>query len=106
MQKAVARICREGGTTVSTNVMVRDLGLSQVLGVDGTRLEVVAEGLTLFRGVQLAMRKQRSFAALRLIPFSPQKKLEARTWSRIRHSVRRAVEHAGSQRPRGSIMHI
>ena len=33
--------------------MVRDLDLSQVPGVDGRRLEVVAEGLTLFRGSRL-----------------------------------------------------
>ena len=39
VEMAVARICREGGARVSTNVMVRDLDLSQVLGV-----EVVAEG--------------------------------------------------------------
>ena len=35
--------------------MVRDLDLSQVPGVDGKRSEVVAEGLTLFRGAQLAI---------------------------------------------------
>ena len=46
---------REGGARVSTNVMVRDLDLSQVPGVDGRRSEVVAEGLTLFRGAQLAI---------------------------------------------------
>ena len=55
VEVAVARICREGGARVSTNVMVRDLDLSQVPGVDGRRLEVVAEGLTLFRGAQLAI---------------------------------------------------
>ena len=42
VEVAVARICREGGARVSTNVMVRDLDLSQVPGVDGRRLEVVA----------------------------------------------------------------
>ena len=46
VEVAVARICREGGARVSTNVLVRDLDLSQVPGVDGRRLEVVAEGLT------------------------------------------------------------
>ena len=51
----MARNCREGGARVSTNVMVRDLDLSQVQGVDGRRLEVVGEGLTLFRGAQLAI---------------------------------------------------
>ena len=55
VEVAVARICREGGARVSINVMVRDLDLSQVPGVDGRRLEVVTEGLTLFRGAQLAI---------------------------------------------------
>ena len=55
MEVAVARIYREGGARVSTNVMVRDLDLSQVPGVDGRRLEVVAEGLSLFEGAQLAI---------------------------------------------------
>ena len=50
----MARISREGGARVSTNVMVRDLDLSQAPGVDGRRLEVVAEGLSLFGGAQLA----------------------------------------------------
>ena len=55
MEVAVARICREGGARVSTNVKVRDLDFSQVPGVDGRRLEVVAEGLSLFGGAQLAI---------------------------------------------------
>ena len=55
MENAVARICREGGARVSTNVMVRDLDLSQAPGVDGRRLEVVGEGLSLFGGAQLAI---------------------------------------------------
>ena len=37
VEVAVARVCREGGARVSTNVMVRDLDLSQVPGVDGRR---------------------------------------------------------------------
>ena len=39
VEVAVARICREGGARVSTNAWS-----------EGRRLEVVAEGLTLFRG--------------------------------------------------------
>ena len=54
MEVAVAR-CREGGARVSLNVMVRDLDLSHAPGVDGRRLEVVAEGLSLFGGAQLAI---------------------------------------------------
>ena len=44
--------------------MVRDLDLSQVPGVDGRRLEVVAEGLSLFGGAQLAIDAT-LFSALR-----------------------------------------
>ena len=36
------------------DVLVRDLDLSQVPGVDGRRLEVVAEGLSLFGGARLS----------------------------------------------------
>ena len=42
-------------TRVSTNVMVRYLDLSQTPSVDGRRLEVVVEGLSLFGGAQLAI---------------------------------------------------
>ena len=55
MESAVARICREGGARVSTNVMVRDLDLLGTSVTDGRRLEVVADGLPLFGGAQLAL---------------------------------------------------
>ena len=48
-ESAVAQICREGGARVSTNVMLRDLDISFPHSSDGRRLEVVAEGLCLFR---------------------------------------------------------
>ena len=54
MVESVAQICREGGARVSTNVMLRDLDISPPRNSDGRRLEVVAEGLTLFGGCQLA----------------------------------------------------
>ena len=47
VESVAARICREGGTRVATNFMVRDMDLR--------RLEVVADGLPLFGGVQLAV---------------------------------------------------
>ena len=50
-----ARICREAGGTVATNVMVRDLDLAEFAGADGRRLEVVVDGLPLFGGSQLAV---------------------------------------------------
>ena len=57
MENAVAQICREGGARVSTNIFVRDLDLdlAHFPARDGRRLEVVAEGLSLFGGSQLAL---------------------------------------------------
>ena len=49
------RICREAGTRVSVNVRVQDLGLHQGPRADNHRLEVVADGLPLFHGAQLAV---------------------------------------------------
>ena len=40
---------------MTTNVMLRDLDLFLPRGVDGRRLEVVADGLPLFDGAQLAV---------------------------------------------------
>ena len=54
VESAAARVCREAGARVSTNVFVRDLDLP-VLGHDGRRFEVVADGLPLFGGAQLAI---------------------------------------------------
>ena len=55
VESAVAQFCREGGARVSTNVMVRDLDISQSYSTDSRRLEVIAEGLSLFGGGQLAI---------------------------------------------------
>ena len=52
---AVEKICREGGARVSTNTFVRDLDLAAFNHFDGRRLEVVADGLSLFGGAQLAI---------------------------------------------------
>ena len=54
VESAIARICREGGARVSMNVFVRDLVLGPFNHLDGRRLEVVADGLSLFGGAQLA----------------------------------------------------
>ena len=55
VESAIARICREGGARVSMNVFVRDLDLGPFNHLDGRRLEVVADGLSLFGGAQLAI---------------------------------------------------
>ena len=55
LESVVARICREAGDRVSTNVLVRELDLVEAHAVDGRRLEVVVDGLPLHAGVQLAI---------------------------------------------------
>ena len=55
LESAAARVCREAGARVRTNVMVRDLDLLPHDRVDNRRLEVVADGLSLHGGAQLAI---------------------------------------------------
>ena len=45
---------REEGFHLRTNTFVRDMDLEEVHVLDGRRLEVVADGLTLWHGAQLA----------------------------------------------------
>ena len=47
-ESAVARVCREAGTRVSTNVFLRDLDLVGVRDQDQRRIEVITEGLPVF----------------------------------------------------------
>ena len=54
VESAVEQICRQAGARVSTNVMIRDLDIAGS-NTDARRLEVVAEGLSIFGGVQLAL---------------------------------------------------
>ena len=53
LESVVARVCREAGGRVATNVMLRDLDMALPNVADGRRLEVVADGLPLFGGVSL-----------------------------------------------------
>ena len=55
LESAAARIRREAGGLVTTNVMVGDLDLSVPNAADARRLEVVVDGLPLFGGAQLAV---------------------------------------------------
>ena len=55
LESVGARICREAGARVSTNVFVRDLDLLAPNVHDARRLEIVAEGLPLYGGAQLAV---------------------------------------------------
>ena len=54
LESAAARICREAGGRVTTNVFVRDLDVAVPNALDGRCLEV-ADGLPLFGGAQLAV---------------------------------------------------
>ena len=55
LESAAARVCREAGARVGTNILVRDLDMVPQGRPDSRRLEVVADGLPLFHGAQLAI---------------------------------------------------
>ena len=56
LERAASRVCREAGGRVMTNMLVRELDLAPGANTrDGRRLEVVADGLSLFQGAQLAI---------------------------------------------------
>ena len=50
-----ARVCREAGARVRTNTFIRDMDLGMHDTFDGRRLEVLADGLPLHGGAQLAI---------------------------------------------------
>ena len=54
LERAAARICREAGARVATSVALRDLNLD-VPATDGRKMEVVANGLPLWQGAQVAV---------------------------------------------------
>ena len=65
MESAAARVCREAGARVTTNVMVRDLDLAVMNVQDARRLEVIADGSHLHGGAQLEVETTIVSAALR-----------------------------------------
>ena len=54
LERAAARICREAGARVATNVMLSQMSLD-VPVADARQLAVVANGLPLWHGAQLAV---------------------------------------------------
>ena len=54
LERMVAQICREAGARVQTNVKLRDLNIS-TRASDERQIEVIASGLPVFGGVQLAV---------------------------------------------------
>ena len=55
LESCAALVCREAGARVFTNLCEQDLDLLPGVPVDSRRLEVVADGLPLFHGAQLAL---------------------------------------------------
>ena len=53
-EAAAARICREAGARVKENVFLRDLNVAVPAG-DTRKIEVIANGLALYNGKQLAI---------------------------------------------------
>ena len=62
LESAAGRVCTEAGARVTTNQFVRDSDLGVPNANDNKRLEVVADGLPLFGGVQLAVDTTLVFA--------------------------------------------
>ena len=62
MESAAGRVCREAGARVATNLFVKDMDLGVLNGGDNRRFEVVADGLPLYGGVQLAIDTTLVFA--------------------------------------------
>ena len=55
LERAAARVCREAGARVTTNALLSDLNIPSVDRMDRRRIEVIANGLPLFQGAQLAI---------------------------------------------------
>ena len=54
LENVAARVCREAGGRVRTNLVVRDMDLG-AHNLDGRRLEIIVDGLLLWGGSQLAV---------------------------------------------------
>ena len=54
LQRAAARVCREAGARVAGSTALRDMNLD-LPASDARRIEVVANGLPIWRGVQVAV---------------------------------------------------
>ena len=55
MERAEARICREAGARVTTNTLLTDLNIPSLHRLDQRRIEVIATGLPLYHGAQIAV---------------------------------------------------
>ena len=55
LERAAARVCREAGARVTTHTRLADLNVQHVQHIDDRRIEVIANGLALCGGAQLAV---------------------------------------------------
>ena len=55
LERAAARMCREAGARVTTNTLLTDLNLDHIHRQDDRRIEVIANGLPIWGGAQLAV---------------------------------------------------
>ena len=55
LERAAARVCREAGARVTTHTRLADLNVQHVHHIDDRRIEVIANGLALWGGAQLAV---------------------------------------------------
>ena len=55
LEKAAARVCREAGARVAENVLLQNMNLPGISAWDHRQIEVVANGLPLWGGAQLAV---------------------------------------------------
>ena len=55
LERAKARMCREAGARVTTNTLLTNLNIEHSTRPDDRRIEVIAKGLTLWGGTQLAI---------------------------------------------------
>ena len=55
LERAAARVCREAGARVTTHTRLADLNVQHVQHIDDRRIDVIANGLALWGGAQLAV---------------------------------------------------
>ena len=55
LERAAARVCREARARVAASTALRDMNLDLAASGDARRIEVVANGLPIWRGVQVAV---------------------------------------------------
>ena len=93
LECAAAQVCREAGARVTTNILIRDLDLAEFRGLDGQRFQVIADGLTLFQGAQLAIDTT-------MVSPPPQRRhREARSCSTPRCGIGTGTEDKGGHIP-------